>query len=53
MSKVVQCDASLKECKCHNEAMEKIEEDKMKWTTMSNELDFQNDSLKDIQQDEG
>ena len=37
---VLQHDASLKECECHNRVMEKIEEDKMKWTTMSNELDF-------------
>ena len=38
--KVLHCDASLKEQQCHNIEMEKIEEKKMKWTTISNELDF-------------
>ena len=33
-------DASLKEQQCHNMAMEKIKEDKTKWTTISNELNF-------------
>ena len=37
---VLHHDASLKEWQCHNMTMEKFEEEKMKWITMSNELDF-------------
>ena len=37
---VLQHDSSLREQQCHNMAMEKIEEDKMKLTTMSHQLEY-------------
>ena len=37
---VLHHDASLREQQHHNMAMEKVEEDKMKWTTMSHQLEY-------------
>ena len=45
---VLHCDASLKEQQYHNMAMEKIEEEKVKGTTTSNELDFKMKLLQQV-----